>query len=183
MITGCQGSDITFWDLRTGRQAQHIAEAHGMEDISCMTMDSLGRCLLTGDRSGNVQVRLSVKNVLVRKKLNLCPFCSLWKDEGKKGVWWTYLAWWFFFNFVWKGKRYFWSTLMYIDWLILFHFLILLIAFIICWKVLSWAQTFNEIWLGLHSIDACQHVLLYHLTHFVIISPLLEARNKDYKGH
>ena len=40
---------------------------------------------------------------LVRKKLNLCPFCSLWKDDGKKAVRWTYLAWWFFFNFVWKG--------------------------------------------------------------------------------
>ncbi|XP_029193047.2 WD repeat-containing protein on Y chromosome-like isoform X1 [Acropora millepora] len=56
VITGCQGSDITFWDLHTGRQAQHIAEAHGMEEMSCMTMDSLGRCLLTGDRSGNVQI-------------------------------------------------------------------------------------------------------------------------------
>lgn len=177
MITGCQGSDITFWDLRTGRQAQHIAEAHGMEEMSCMTMDSLGRCLLTGDRSGNVQVRLSVKNVLVRKKLNLLPFCSLWKDDGKKAVRWTYLAWWFFFNFVWKG------IFGHIDQLISFHFLILLITFIICWKVLSWAQTFNEIWLALHSIGACQHVLLYPLIHFVIISLSLVARNKDYKGH
>lgn len=56
VITGCQGSVITFWDIRTGRHAQNIAEAHGMEEISCMVMDSMGRRLLTGDRSGNIQV-------------------------------------------------------------------------------------------------------------------------------
>ena len=56
VITGCEGSVITFWDLHTGRQAQQIAEAHGVEEISCMTMDPSGRRLMTGDRSGNIHV-------------------------------------------------------------------------------------------------------------------------------
>lgn len=56
VITGCDGSVITFWDLNTGRQSQHITEAHGMEEISCMTMDPSGRRLMTGDRSGNIHV-------------------------------------------------------------------------------------------------------------------------------
>ena len=56
VITGCEGSVITFWDLNTGRQAQHITEAHGMEEISCMTMDPSGRRLMSGDRSGNIHV-------------------------------------------------------------------------------------------------------------------------------
>lgn len=56
VITGCEGSVITFWDLNTGRQAQHITEAHGIEEISCMTMDPSGRRLMTGDRSGNIHV-------------------------------------------------------------------------------------------------------------------------------
>lgn len=56
VITGCEGSVITFWDLNTGRKAQHIAEAHGAEEISCMTMDPSGRRLMTGDRTGNIHV-------------------------------------------------------------------------------------------------------------------------------
>lgn len=56
VITGCEGSVITFWDLNTGRQAQHITEAHGVEEISCMTMDPSGRRLMTGDRTGNIHV-------------------------------------------------------------------------------------------------------------------------------
>ena len=56
VITGCEGSVITFWDLSTGRRAQQIAEAHGAEEISCMTMDPSGRRLMTGDRSGNIHV-------------------------------------------------------------------------------------------------------------------------------
>ena len=56
VITGCEGSVIIFWDLSTGRKAQHIAEAHGTEEISCMTIDPSGRRLMTGDRSGNIHV-------------------------------------------------------------------------------------------------------------------------------
>lgn len=56
VITACEGSVVTFWDLNTGRQAQHISEAHGTEEISCMTIDPSGRRLMTGDRSGNIHV-------------------------------------------------------------------------------------------------------------------------------
>lgn len=56
MITGCEGSVVTFWDLKTGRQAQHVTEAHGTEEISCMSMDPTGRRLMTGDRTGNIHV-------------------------------------------------------------------------------------------------------------------------------
>ena len=56
MITGCEGSVVTFWDLKTGRQARHVAEAHGTEEISCMSMDPTGCRLMTGDRTGNIHV-------------------------------------------------------------------------------------------------------------------------------
>lgn len=56
VVTGCEGSVITFWDLGTGRQVQQITEAHGMEEISCMTMDPSGRRLMSGGRNGNIHV-------------------------------------------------------------------------------------------------------------------------------
>lgn len=69
VITGCEGSVITFWDLNTGRKAQHIAEAHGAEEISCMTMDPSGRRLMTGDRTGNIHV--SHRSSIKKRKLFL----------------------------------------------------------------------------------------------------------------
>ena len=81
MITGCEGSVVTFWDLKTGRQAQHVTEAHGTEEISCMSMDPTGRRLMTGDRTGNIQVRhsrLQLASLLGHSlKINVLNFIRL----------------------------------------------------------------------------------------------------------
>ena len=81
MITGCEGSVVTFWDLKTGRQARHVAEAHGTEEISCMSMDPTGCRLMTGDRTGNIHVShssLQLASLLGHSlKINVLNFIRL----------------------------------------------------------------------------------------------------------
>lgn len=69
VITACEGSVVTFWDLNTGRQAQHISEAHGTEEISCMTIDPSGRRLMTGDRSGHIHVSYALWSLRLNWRL------------------------------------------------------------------------------------------------------------------
>ncbi|XP_048575994.1 WD repeat-containing protein on Y chromosome isoform X3 [Nematostella vectensis] len=56
VITGCEGSVISFWDIETGNKFLQVPEAHGTEEISCMHLDQKGSRLMTGDRNGAIRV-------------------------------------------------------------------------------------------------------------------------------
>ena len=60
VITGCEGSVISFWDLLSGRKAQQLAQAHNYEEISCMAMDASEKRLMTGARNGSIHVSITV---------------------------------------------------------------------------------------------------------------------------
>lgn len=61
VITGCEGSVISFWDLLSGRKAQQLAQAHNYEEISCMAMDASEKRLMTGARNGSIHVSIAVE--------------------------------------------------------------------------------------------------------------------------
>ena len=56
MMTGCEGSVVTVWDVNTGSKMLQLSNAHGEQEITCMSIDTGGKRLLTGARNGNVKV-------------------------------------------------------------------------------------------------------------------------------
>ena len=47
---------ITVWDIDTGGKVLHFPRCHGNDEITCMSLDSSGRRLMTGSRYGDVRV-------------------------------------------------------------------------------------------------------------------------------
>ncbi|KAL5257249.1 hypothetical protein ACHWQZ_G012248 [Mnemiopsis leidyi] len=56
IMTGCEGSVVTVWDINTGAKMLKLSNTHGKQEITCMSIDTGGKRLLTGARNGNVKV-------------------------------------------------------------------------------------------------------------------------------
>ena len=56
MATGCDSSVIALWDIETGNKSVVFSNAHGEEEITCMTFDTTYRRLFSGARNGTIKV-------------------------------------------------------------------------------------------------------------------------------
>lgn len=62
VVTGHADSSLSLWDIETGRRTLQILNAHGEEEVTCMTLDSSHRRLITGSSSGTMKVRKHSKS-------------------------------------------------------------------------------------------------------------------------
>ncbi|GLD57556.1 WD repeat-containing protein on Y chromosome-like protein [Lates japonicus] len=56
VVTGHADSSVSLWDVETGRRGLQILNAHGEDELLCMTLDSSHRRLITGARNGTIKV-------------------------------------------------------------------------------------------------------------------------------
>jgi len=56
VVTGHADSSVSLWDVETGRRRLRILNAHGEDEVTCMTLDSSHRRLITGARNGTIKV-------------------------------------------------------------------------------------------------------------------------------
>ncbi|XP_040885366.1 WD repeat-containing protein 49 [Toxotes jaculatrix] len=56
VVTGHANSSVSLWDVETGRRRLQILNAHGEDELLCMTLDSSQRRLITGARNGTIKV-------------------------------------------------------------------------------------------------------------------------------
>ncbi|XP_029311422.1 WD repeat-containing protein 49 isoform X2 [Cottoperca gobio] len=56
VATGHVDSSVSLWDVETGRRRLQILNAHGEDELTCMTLDSSRRRLITGARGGTIKV-------------------------------------------------------------------------------------------------------------------------------
>ena len=56
VATGCDSSVIALWDIETGNKSVVFSNAHGEEEITCMTFDTTYRRLFSGARNGTIKV-------------------------------------------------------------------------------------------------------------------------------
>ncbi|KAH9494635.1 hypothetical protein Btru_019804 [Bulinus truncatus] len=56
VVTGCDSSTISVWDIETGNRSLVLSNAHGDEEITCLTFDSSDRRLMSGARNGTIKV-------------------------------------------------------------------------------------------------------------------------------
>ena len=47
---------IALWDIETGNKSVVFSNAHGEEEITCMTFDMTYRRLFSGARNGTIKV-------------------------------------------------------------------------------------------------------------------------------
>uniref|UniRef100_A0A3Q3LNG2 Uncharacterized protein n=1 Tax=Mastacembelus armatus TaxID=205130 RepID=A0A3Q3LNG2_9TELE len=69
VVTGHANSSLSLWDVETGRRRLLILNAHGEDELTCMTLDSSHRRLITGARNG------TIKDLYVRAHMS-------WKSSG-----------------------------------------------------------------------------------------------------
>lgn len=63
VVTGHTDSSVTLWNVETGRRQLQILNAHGEEELTCMTLDSTHRRLITGARNGTLKVWYHILSV------------------------------------------------------------------------------------------------------------------------
>ncbi|KAJ3105690.1 WD40 repeat domain 95 [Phlyctochytrium planicorne] len=56
VVSGCQNSTVSIWDLASGDKIFQFHNAHGKLEITAMCFDRTGRRLVTGSRDGIVKV-------------------------------------------------------------------------------------------------------------------------------
>ncbi|XP_029934265.1 WD repeat-containing protein on Y chromosome-like [Myripristis murdjan] len=56
VVTGYADSSLSLWDVATGGRRLTISNAHGEMPLTCMTLDSSHRRLITGARNGTIKV-------------------------------------------------------------------------------------------------------------------------------
>ncbi|KAI7796839.1 hypothetical protein IRJ41_007475 [Triplophysa rosa] len=55
VITACADSSLAVWDVKTGLKKMEIRNAHGMEKISCITLDRSQRRLISAATNGTIK--------------------------------------------------------------------------------------------------------------------------------
>lgn len=65
VVSGHVDSSVCVWDVGTGRKRLQIMNAHGEEELTCMTLDSSQRLLITGARNGTIKVKYVHRNTLI----------------------------------------------------------------------------------------------------------------------
>ncbi|CAH1274614.1 EFCAB8 [Branchiostoma lanceolatum] len=56
VVTGSDDSTVAVWDIETGNKSIMFTNAHGNEEITCMTFDTSLRRLITGARDGTIKI-------------------------------------------------------------------------------------------------------------------------------
>eukprot|EP00058_Branchiostoma_floridae_P018136 XP_002603625.1 hypothetical protein BRAFLDRAFT_126931 [Branchiostoma floridae] len=56
VVTGSDDSTVAVWDIETGNKSIMFTNAHGDEEITCMTFDTSLRRLITGARDGTIKI-------------------------------------------------------------------------------------------------------------------------------
>ncbi|KAI8506660.1 hypothetical protein Bbelb_160870 [Branchiostoma belcheri] len=56
VVTGSDDSTVAVWDIETGNKSLMFTNAHGDEEITCMTFDTSLRRLITGARDGTIKI-------------------------------------------------------------------------------------------------------------------------------
>eukprot|EP00057_Strongylocentrotus_purpuratus_P002746 XP_003725163.1 PREDICTED: WD repeat-containing protein on Y chromosome [Strongylocentrotus purpuratus] len=56
VATAADDSSISIWNVETGAKSFTIPEAHGNEEITCLTISTTGRKLYSGARNGTIKV-------------------------------------------------------------------------------------------------------------------------------
>ena len=57
IITCCEDSTITFWNLVNGRKIFTITNAHDKEEVTKCVLNNSGRILFTGAINGKIKVK------------------------------------------------------------------------------------------------------------------------------
>lgn len=57
-MSGCEGGVVNVWDVDSGSKVLRLAECHGGNELTAMSLDATGRRLLTGSRAGDIKVRV-----------------------------------------------------------------------------------------------------------------------------
>ncbi|XP_069604801.1 cilia- and flagella-associated protein 337-like [Ranitomeya imitator] len=56
VVTASEDSSIIVWDVETGNKSLLLQNVHGEEEITCMTLDTSQRKLVTGARNGTIKI-------------------------------------------------------------------------------------------------------------------------------
>lgn len=67
VVTGHADSSVSLWDVETGRRRLQILNAHGEDELTCMTLDSSHRRLITGARNGTIKVSYHLLTISLHK--------------------------------------------------------------------------------------------------------------------
>lgn len=81
VVTGHVDSSVSLWDVGTGRWRLQISNAHGEEEVTCMTLDSSHRRLITGSCSGTIKVQFVKKTEVL---VFIYFICMLVENETRR---------------------------------------------------------------------------------------------------
>lgn len=56
VVSGCNGSVVSVWDIETGQKAIQFSRCHGDMEITAMAFDGSKRRLVTGGRDGSIKI-------------------------------------------------------------------------------------------------------------------------------
>ena len=56
VVSGCEGGEVSVWDVDSGRRVLQLKHCHGRQEITAMTLDTSGRRLVTGSHAGEIKV-------------------------------------------------------------------------------------------------------------------------------
>lgn len=56
VVTGHTNSSVSLWNVETGRRQLQILNAHGEVELTCMSLDSSHRRVITGACNGTIKV-------------------------------------------------------------------------------------------------------------------------------
>lgn len=51
---------MIVWDITTGAKVLRFKDCHGLEEITSMSMDALGKRLITASRAGDMKVSVAL---------------------------------------------------------------------------------------------------------------------------
>ncbi|KAI9325972.1 WD40-repeat-containing domain protein [Zopfochytrium polystomum] len=69
VVSGCQNSNVSIWDLASGDKIFQFFNAHGKFEITSMCFDRTGRRLITGSRDGIVKMWNFNNGQILRKMI------------------------------------------------------------------------------------------------------------------
>lgn len=56
VVSGCEGGEVSVWDVDSGRHVLQLGHCHGRQEITAMALDTSGRRLMTGSHGGEIKV-------------------------------------------------------------------------------------------------------------------------------
>ncbi len=71
VVSGCEGGVVNIWDVDSGSLMVRMTECHGKNEITAMSLDHMGRLLMTGSSVGDIKVRVTRYHVIF---MPVCEF-------------------------------------------------------------------------------------------------------------